>query len=292
MLKKIAEELKRIQSVADRKRIFEMAPVYLFEVKKEEKIFLTDSMEILIMELEEQSLFSKLTADWLQLTLEYGISEKSGQEMLGLTDDGGKFRQTLDEWLSFLRIQRQIEQGIVLLCLDGWQECFSEQIWCRRFFHHIKQYRDNFLFLFYGEQNDINRIEKWLGRECFCRKIEIRQPVLSDYEKWFKQELDKNGLHLNGQGETALVRLLGQYKESINSDVLKKWQQEIVWDLLCEEQGEEESNGIFPAACLKENVLKKYLSYRQNPVNIGFEVIGQNEPSVVCNKKRKDKKHD
>lgn len=264
MLKKIAEELKRIQSVADRQRILEMAPVYLFEVKKEVQVLLADSMERLMMELEEQGLFSKLTSDWLWLTLEYGISERNGQEMLGLEDDRGKFRQTLDEWLSFLRIQRQIEHGIVLICLNRWNVCFSEQIWYSRFFHHLKQYMGNFMFLFYGEQNNMNGIEKLLGKKCFCRKIEIRQPKLSDYERWFKQELDKNGLHLDGQGEVMLVRILGQYKESIDADVLKKWQQEIVWDFLCEEQHEEGGDGTLPAACLNGNVLKKYLFYRRS----------------------------
>lgn len=292
MLKKVAEDLKRVRSVADRQRILEMAPVYLFGVKKEEQVFLTDSMEILMTELEEQGLFSKLTADWLQLTLEYDTLERNGQEMLGLADDRGKFRQTLDEWLSFLRIQYQIEQGIVLICLNRWHVCSSEQIWYSRFFRHLKQHMGNFLFLFYGEQKNVNGIEKWLGRECFCRKIEIRQPKLSDYEKWFKQELDNNGLHLNGQGETALARLLGQYKESIDADVLKKWQQEIVWDFLCEEQREEGIDGIFPAVCLKGDVLKKYLSYRQKFVNIGFEVTGQKELSIVYNEKTTENKHD
>lgn len=291
-LTRISEELKRIQSFADRQQIFEMAPAYLFTIKKEEQLFLTDSMEMLIRELEEQRLLSELTADWLWLTLEYGVSERNGQEMLGLADKRGKFRQTLDEWLSFLRIQYQIEQGIVLIHLIRWQEYFSEQIWCNRFFRQMKQYKSNFLFLFYGGQNDMNRIEQWLGEECFCRKIEIQQPELLDYAECFKQALDKNGLHLDKQGETALVRLLGQYKESINSDVLKKWQQEIVWDLLCEEQCGEEPDGIFPAACLKEDILKKYLSYRQNPVNIGFEVIGQKKLSVDCNENTKENKND
>ncbi len=292
MLRKISEELKRILSVADRQRIFEMAPAYLFTIKKEEHLYLMDSMEMLMRELEEQGLLSELTADWLWLILEYGISERNGQETLGLADKRGKFRQTLDEWLAFLRTQYQMEQGIVLIHLNRWQEYFSEQIWCNRFFRQMKQYKSNFLFLFYGGQNDMNRIEQWLGEECFCRRIEIQQPGLSNYAEWFKWELDRNGLHLDKQGEATLVRLLGQYEESINSDVLKKWQQEIVWDLLCEEPNGEEFNETFPAVCLNENVLKKYLSYRQNQVNLGFEVIGQKGFLVDCNENTKEDKND
>lgn len=272
MFNEIAKELCVVGKRIDGEKLLELAPVYLFSQNRENRGYMVDSLEELLEMLEEQKLFFAQTDGVLCLSLEYGISPRDIGEVPGLSDGLGRFNTSLEQWLSYLHTEHQIEKGIVLIQIDKIRELTSETIWWRRFFRQINKYKRNFIFIFQAEERDLDTVRKWIGRECFCRQMQIRQMEVSDYVKDFQRRLKNMELCLDEQGETILTELLTRYAEKIDGQLLGHWYQELMWRYFMSEGVEGKGGQVFPAECITEDSLKKYLENHQDLSEIGFEI--------------------
>lgn len=272
MFEKIAEELHRAGLGLGREKLLASAPVYLFSVEKENWESPVFDLEQLLVQLEEQKLFSRQTDGLLCLSVEYGISEGTIGEALGFADESGRFKTSLERWLSDLNMQYQVEQGIVLLRVSRFREIFSEAVWQRRLFRQINRYKNDFLFLFQTEEKDIAAVREWLGGEYFCRRIQAGKWETADYVEFFKRGLERVNLSLDGQGESVLTELLERHADEMNSRRLRQWQQELVWEYFLSGESKEERRQIFPSSCMTEESFRKHLADRRMLSGIGFEV--------------------
>lgn len=279
MFKGIAEELCRAAKKIEKDNLLMAAPVYLFFAKENSMEYADVSLEQLLSLLEGQNLLSWQTARWMELSLEYGFGEIDTQERLGFFDQLGRFKTSLQQWMSYLNTEHQVGQGIVLIHIhcfstsDSKKELSLEMVWWRQFFRQMHRYKRDFLFLVQTEEKDFAAIWELFDKECFCCEAEIRQPETSDYVEYFQHNLERIGLYMNQQSEKVLTELLEQYKECINSRILDKWQKEVVWEFLMKKQDQGNENKAVPADCFKEESLKKHLfKYQKDLTMIGFGV--------------------
>lgn len=100
MFKGIAEELCRAAKKIEKDNLLMAAPVYLFFAKENSMEYADVSLEQLLSLLEGQNLLSWQTARWMELSLEYGFGEIDTQERLGFFDQLGRFKTSLQQWMS------------------------------------------------------------------------------------------------------------------------------------------------------------------------------------------------
>lgn len=269
MFRKITEELCKVSDRQGGQLLPEMVPVYLFAVDEHSGNYdLSAPLEQLLGELEERRLFSVQADGCLILSLEYGLSEGDIRERLGLVDETGRFRPTLGQWMENLMLQHRVSQGIVLLRLDWSKEQQAEGVWWKRFFRQLHKYRKQFLFLFQVNQSDLSEIEEWLGKEFFCRKVEIARPDANGYLQYFESGLERHSLKLQAGEREFLRTLFEKYEERLSHQTLEKWLREIVWEyFLAEESDGEESLSAY----LNEEALAKHVIGKAIPPKIGFQ---------------------
>lgn len=272
MFKRIADEMCSVNRNIGREKVFAMAPAYLVATDKEDEESLNYSAEQLMLLLEKEKLFSEQTDDYFTLTVEYGVPEEQVHERLGLVDEFGTFKSSLEQWICYLNLQHQVREGIILIQIDWQRELMTERAWWKRFFRQMNRYKSDFLFLFYTGEKDAAQLQEWIGRKTFCCRLETRKLQVADYVRTFKRGLEKIEFSMDKKGEEVLVKLLEQYKDKMNGCILKQWQQELIWDYLLEEQPEGQKNRIFLAEYLTEESLTKHFKSHHNTIGIGFEV--------------------
>ena len=268
MFRKITEELCKVSDRQGGQLLPEMVPVYLFAVDEHSGNYdLSAPLEQLLGELEERRLFSVQADGCLILSLEYGLSEGDIRERLGLVDETGRFRPTLGQWMENLMLQHRVSQGIVLLRLDWSREQQSEGVWWKRFFRQLHKYRKQFLFLFQVNQSDLSEIEEWLGKEFFCRKMEIARPDAKGYLQYFENGLGKYSLKLSENDRKFLLSLFQKYEDRLSYQTLEKWLWEIVWEyfLAEESEGRKALSSYF-----REEALTKHVIGKTMQATIGF----------------------
>ena len=268
MFQKIMDELCKVGDRQGDQLAPEMVPVYLFAVDERSGNYdLSAPLEQLLGELEERGLFSVQADGCLILSLEYGLSEGDIRERLGLVDETGRFRPTLGQWMENLMLQHRVSQGIVLLRVDWSKEQQAEGVWWKRFFRQLHKYRKQFLFLFQVNQSDLNEIEEWLGKEFFCRKVEITRPDAQGYLQHFENGLEKYSLKLLEKDRKFLLSLLQKYEDRLSHQTLEKWLREIVWEYFLEEpKGKKTLSGY-----LREEALTKHIIGKNMQATIGFK---------------------
>lgn len=268
----IAEELDKAGQNVERERLLAITPLYLCSAGQGSREILGNGLEELLKKLEEQKLFARQTDGVVCFSLEYGIQEGHIRETLGLSDGQGRFRESLGQWMSYLNGQYQVVGGIVQIRMDWSRQWEAEDIWWRRFFRELGRYKKEFLFLFQAEEEALAAAGEWLGREYFCRTIEVRRPESADYIRRFKQELDRAGLILDEAGEEVLAELLGQYTKELDYRILEKWQKELAWEYLILANPGTVERHVFPAERITEESLKRHLPDRRKSSGIGIKI--------------------
>ena len=164
-------------------------------------------------------------------------------------------------------LQHRVSQGIVLLRLDWSKEQQTEGVWWKRFFRQLHKYRKQFLFLFQVNQSDLNEIEEWLGKEFFCRKVEITRPDANGYLQYFENGLEKYSLKPSETDRKFLLSLFNKYEDQLSHQTLEKWLREIVWEYFLTEVSEKKKalSGYF-----REEALTKHVIGKTTQTTIGF----------------------
>lgn len=275
MFRKIVEELSVVGRGVETERLRMLAPVYLFAAGEWDGDFEpASSLDNLLDDLEKARLFSAQSDGCLTLWLEYGSREWDYEGRLGLVDEAGQFKTTLGQWMDYIMARYQVSQGVVLIHLDSLRQRRAETVWWRRFFRQLHRYRKQFLFLFQAGEAEADFAWEWLGRECFCRKVEPVRRKTQEYIQSFEAGLEKYGLQLGEKERVLLGELLDRYRDRLTCHGLEKWQQALLWEYFLETQsgGQSRGGGTLPAEYLSEEKFCRYIGSEKDKQGIGFEV--------------------
>ncbi|MCM1233727.1 MAG: hypothetical protein NC489_26730, partial [Ruminococcus flavefaciens] len=191
MFGQIAEELHKASQNIEEKKLLAAAPVYLFSVKKENGEMTGAALEELLECLEEKKLFFAQTDGLICLSAECGFPEMGIEEKPGFADETGRFLVSLEQWLARLRVQYQMEQGIIWIRIHDFRRLRTETVWWRQLFRQMGRFKGEFLFLFETEEPDAAIAQEWIGRAYFCRMLQIRPWDVPDYIRFFRRGLEQ-----------------------------------------------------------------------------------------------------
>lgn len=271
----ITKEIDTIAAKLGTEQLRSLLPIYLFPSGEKDMDFdPAESLDGLLEDLEERDLFSAQSDGSLVLSLEYGSREWDHMGRLGLADEAGQFKTTLGQWMEYIMTRYRVSQGIVLIRLDCPEARREETVWWRRFFRQLHRYRRQFLFLFQAEKADVDSAGEWLGRECYCRRMELTGWRKEEYLRYFEAGLEKYDLCLDESGRKMLTGLLDRYGDRITRHGMERWQQDVLWEYFLKEKpgdglpaGE---GGLTPF--LDEERFRRYISDDRDNKGIGFEV--------------------
>jgi hypothetical protein len=230
-MKEISEELCRTGSKINKEKLFLLSPVYLLPNHMDNN-HLQYLLNNLKSDLENKELISSKSHIFLNFSLSYNSSETQ----LGLYDESGTFRNSLEQWLSYIRLRYHFEHGIILFDIKYSKAIIQDSLWWKQFFSDIKRYKKNFLF--FVDTKDVKEIQSLFEKETFTVTHELCNFTAEDYYDWFNSQAEQYSVFPDEICRTELKRLFVKYESSLNHHVLELWMKSLIWSYYSSETAE------------------------------------------------------
>ena len=239
MFESISKEiLKVFEHSLDSKAILNLSPVYLFSLDDVSDEYITENLKDILIEFEKKEIFSANNDDIIYLNQEYGTSTYEINESLGLSDECGKFKKTLDQWLTEINLKCYVSQGIVLIKINETDGISSKSIWWKRLIANMSRFKNDYLFMIQTDTENFDKIYEFMSKEIFCQKMVIESPSSEKYFDIFVRNLDKYKLSLDSQGRKKLKKIILANIDRLDTKRFIKWEQEIIWKYMVNFDGE------------------------------------------------------
>lgn len=239
MFESISKEiLKVFEHSLDSKAILNLSPVYLFSLDDVSDEYITENLKDILIEFEKKEIFSANNDDIIYLNQEYGTSTYEINESLGLSDECGKFKKTLDQWLTEINLKCYVSQGIVLIKINETDGISSKSIWWKRLIANMSRFKNDYLFMIQTDTENFDKVYEFMSKEIFCQKMAIESPSSEKYFDIFVRNLDKYKLSLDSQGRKKLKKIILANIDRLDTKRFIKWEQEIIWKYMVNFDGE------------------------------------------------------
>ena len=239
MFEGISKEMMKVfEHSLDSKAILNLSPVYLFSLDGVSDEYITENLKELLIDFEKKEIFLANNDDIIYLNQEYGTASYEITENLGLSDECGKFKKTLDQWLTEINLKCYVSQGIVLIKINETDGISSKSIWWKRLIANMSRFKNDYLFMIQTDTENFDKIYEFMSKEIFCQKMVIESPSSEKYFDIFVRNLDKYKLSLDSQGRKKLKKIILANIDRLDTKRFIKWEQEIIWKYMVNFDGE------------------------------------------------------
>lgn len=288
MFENISKDILKVSEYSlDMKEILRISPVYLFAIDGVSDEYITEELKELLISLEKREVFAVNTDDVIYLNQEYGTSNYEISESLGLSDECGKFRKTLEQWLTEINLKCYVSQGIVLVKINETEGISSRSVWWKRLISNINNFKKDYLFVIQIDTGIFDKVYNFMNNEIFCRKLVIEAPDSDKYFDIFVRNLNKYRLSLDSYGENKLKNIISNHIKSLDTKRFIKWEQEMIWNYLVKSDGtgkkeeyiwyERQQSGenevlrnVLPSEYIDDEGLKESISSDRELSKLGF----------------------
>ena len=288
MFESISNDMFKVSGYSlESKEILKISPVYLFSLDGVSDAYITENLKDLLIDFEKKGIFSVNTDDIVYLNQEYGTSNYEITESLGLSDECGKFKKTLEQWLTEINLKCYVSQGIVLIKINETEGISSKSVWWKRLISNINNFKKDYLFMIQTDTDNFDKVYKFMSNEIFCQKLVIESPNSEKYFDIFVRNLNKYKLSLDSSGKKKLQKIILENIKSLDTKKFIKWEQEIIWKYMVNFDGEvkkeefiwyerqqseenEELRNVLPCEYINENGLKEDVSSGRELSRLGF----------------------
>lgn len=288
MFESISNDMFKVSGYSlESKEILKISPVYLFSLDGVSDEYITENLKDLLIDFEKKGIFSVNTDDIVYLNQEYGTSNYEITESLGLSDECGKFKKTLEQWLTEINLKCYVSQGIVLIKINETEGISSKSVWWKRLISNINNFKKDYLFMIQTDTDNFDKVYKFMSNEIFCQKLVIESPNSEKYFDIFVRNLNKYKLSLDSSGKKKLQKIILENIKSLDTKKFIKWEQEIIWKYMVNFDGEvkkeefiwyerqqseenEELRNVLPCEYINENGLKEDVSSGRELSRLGF----------------------
>ena len=239
MFEGISKEMMKVfEHSLDSKAILDLSPVYLFSLDGVSDEYITENLKELLIDFEKKEIFLANNDDIIYLNQEYGTASYEITENLGLSNECGKFKKTLDQWLTEINLKCYVSQGIVLIKINETEGISSKSVWWKRLIANINRFKKDYLFMIQTDTENFDKVYDFINSEIFCQKLVIESPNSEKYFDIFIRNLDKYKLSLDSQGRKKLKKIILANIDSLDTKRFIKWEQEIIWKYMVNFDGE------------------------------------------------------
>lgn len=224
MFESITNDLCRIKTKLNREKAFELSPVYLLLDQTGNHKDLLFFLNLFRSELEKNGCISK-SSIFTAFSISYNIRELQ----LGLADESGNFRGSLDQWLTYYKNRFHIESGIVLIDIPCFSDVSKDHAWWKNLSKEINESKRDFLFFISAKDTEIENTETLLLPEVFTVKYEMTNFSIDDYTYWFVEKAKENGIIISEMHKTTLKNLFARYENDLNRQIVELWLKELLW---------------------------------------------------------------
>ena len=288
MFESISNDMFKVSGYSlESKEILKISPVYLFSLDGVSDEYITENLKDLLIDFEKKGIFSVNTDDIVYLNQEYGTSNYEITESLGLSDECGKFKKTLEQWLTEINLKCYVSQGIVLIKINETEGISSKSVWWKRLISNINNFKKDYLFMIQTDTDNFDKVYKFMSNEIFCQKLVIESPNSEKYFDIFVRNLNKYKLSLDSSGKKKLQKIILENIKSLDTKKFIKWEQEIIWKYMVNFDGEvkkeefiwyerqqseenEELRNVLPCEYINENGLKEDVASGRELSRLGF----------------------
>ena len=288
MFESISNDMFKVSGYSlESKEILKISPVYLFSLDGVSDEYITENLKDLLIDFEKKGIFSVNTDDIVYLNQEYGTSNYEITESLGLSDECGKFKKTLEQWLTEINLKCYVSQGIVLIKVNETEGISSKSVWWKRLISNINNFKKDYLFMIQTDTDNFDKVCTFMSNEIFCQKLVIESPNSEKYFDIFVRNLNKYKLSLDSSGKKKLQKIILENIKSLDTKKFIKWEQEIIWKYMVNFDGEvkkeefiwyerqqseenEELRNVLPCEYINENGLKEDVSSGRELSRLGF----------------------
>ncbi len=288
MFESISNDMFKVSGYSlESKEILKISPVYLFSLDGVSDEYITENLKDLLIDFEKKGIFSVNTDDIVYLNQEYGTSNYEITESLGLSDECGKFKKTLEQWLTEINLKCYVSQGIVLIKINETEGISSKSVWWKRLISNINNFKKDYLFMIQTDTDNFDKVYKFMSNEIFCQKLVIESPNSEKYFDIFVRNLNKYKLSLDSSGKKKLQKIILENIKSLDTNKFIKWEQEIIWKYMVNFDGEvkkeefiwyerqqseenEELRNVLPCEYINENGLKEDVASGRELSRLGF----------------------
>lgn len=288
MFESISNDMFKVSGYSlESKEILKISPVYLFSLDGVSDEYITENLKDLLIDFEKKGIFSVNMDDIVYLNQEYGTSNYEITESLGLSDECGKFKKTLEQWLTEINLKCYVSQGIVLIKINETEGISSKSVWWKRLISNINNFKKDYLFMIQTDTENFDKVCTFMSNEIFCQKLVIESPNSEKYFDIFVRNLNKYKLSLDSSGKKKLQKIILENIKSLDTKKFIKWEQEIIWKYMVNFDGEvkkeefiwyerqqseenEELRNVLPCEYINENGLKEDVSSGRELSRLGF----------------------
>lgn len=288
MFESISNDMFKVSGYSlESKKILKISPVYLFSLDGVSDEYITENLKDLLIDFEKKGIFSVNMDDIVYLNQEYGTSNYEITESLGLSDECGKFKKTLEQWLTEINLKCYVSQGIVLIKINETEGISSKSVWWKRLISNINNFKKDYLFMIQTDTENFDKVCTFMSNEIFCQKLVIESPNSEKYFDIFVRNLNKYKLSLDSSGKKKLQKIILENIKSLDTKKFIKWEQEIIWKYMVNFDGEvkkeefiwyerqqseenEELRNVLPCEYINENGLKEDVSSGRELSRLGF----------------------
>ena len=288
MFESISNDMFKVSGYSlESKKILKISPVYLFSLDGVSDEYITENLKDLLIDFEKKGIFSVNMDDIVYLNQEYGTSNYEITESLGLSDECGKFKKTLEQWLTEINLKCYVSQGIVLIKINETEGISSKSVWWKRLISNINNFKKDYLFMIQTDTENFDKVCTFMSNEIFCQKLVIESPNSEKYFDIFVRNLNKYKLSLDSSGKKKLQKIILENIKSLDTKKFIKWEQEIIWKYMVNFDGEvkkeefiwyerqqseenEELRNVLPCEYINENGLKEDVASGRELSRLGF----------------------
>ena len=288
MFQSISKDMSKLSKhKLESKEILKLAPVYLFSVDGVSDEYITENLKDTLIGLEKKEIFSSNNDDIIYLNQEYGTSNYEITESLGLSDECGKFKKTLEQWLTEINLKCYVSQGIVLIKINETDGISSKSIWWKRLVSNINRFKKDYLFIIQTDTEIFDKIYNFMNSEIFCQKLLIDSPEIEQYFDIFTSNLNKYRLSLDDLGADKLRKIISKHINNLDTKMFIKWEQSIIWKYMVNFDGEakkeeyiwyerqqrganEELRTVLPCEYINDDGLESEISVSGELTRLGF----------------------
>lgn len=261
MFDSLRDGFYRLKKEIGTEQIFKISPVYLLNGQISLK-YIQYWLDQFRFDLEQSGGMLK-SSTLISLSLLY--NPKSTE--LGFFDESGKFKVSLDQWLSFIIDRYHVECGIILINIPDINYIIHDYIFFKQFVNDVRKNKKYFLFFIFS--NEIEKIEPLLSTELFSIYYNVSSSTTDDFVNWVIKEFKENHISIAEVDRSTLKMLLDKYENIITLKMIDIWINTMIWNYYISEKCDK----CFLEPEKSEDILVEIIEKNRaskNEVKIGF----------------------
>jgi len=269
VFQKIIDDLINVSKTLNAKEMIEASPIYLVPQQSTNDETLPSALDRFMIQLDENGIISEKDSVCIRLFAEQGSANNVNSVCLGLYNDTGIFKKSLEDWINDIGLRYHLNHGIVLITLKQIKDIIADDIWYEQLFRHIKRFKNRFMFFISFEESELEDTANWIGKSFFYETIAAEKTTTEEHLKYILHLFEQYKIRIDEDAKKKLETILKDHQTVIDNTVVVLWQQTIIWNML----KRTDSNTILNQEYLSEDLLDDIIKRRKEEkpgIKIGF----------------------